>query len=165
MSRKRQGRGRTGRNSRPHSSICATEIRSSSGSFSRLARSLKQVIQTLQDMQARNLEFKVLTQKIDTSTPEGRLFFHITAAFDQFQRELIVENTKAGLATARNSGRRGGRPRTMDDEKIRLAETLLRDKENYPIVKDVIRQFEIGRTALYRYSPPERIRELRPPHS
>ena len=66
--------------------------------LSRLARSLKQVIQTVQDMQARNLEFRVLTQKIDTSTPEGRPFFHMAAAFDQFQRELIVENTKAGLA-------------------------------------------------------------------
>ena len=133
--------------------------------LSRLARSLKQVIQTVQDMQARNLEFKVLTQKIDTSTPEGRLFFHMTAAFDQFQRELIVENTKAGLAAARNSGRKGGRPRAMDDEKVRLAEALLRDRENYPFVNDVIKQLEIGRTAFYRYFPPERIRELRPPHN
>ena len=133
--------------------------------LSRLARSLKQVIQTVQDMQARNLEFKVLTQKIDTSTPEGRLFIHMTAAFDQFQRELIVENTKAGLAAARSSGRKGGRPRAMDDEKVRLAEALLRDRENYPFVNDVIKQLEIGRTAFYRDFPPERIRELRPPHN
>ena len=133
--------------------------------LSRLARSLKQVIQTVQDMQARNLEFKVLTQNIDTSTPEGRLFFHMTAAFDQFQRELIVENTKAGLAAARSSGRKGGRPRSMDDEKVRLAEAMLRDTKNYPFVNDVIKELKIGRTAFYRYFPPERIRELRPPHN
>ena len=133
--------------------------------LSRLARSLKRVIQTVQDMQAGNLAFKVLTQKIDTSTPEGRLFFHMTAAFDQFQRELIVENTKAGLAAARNSGRKGGRPRSLDDEKVRLAEALLRDRENYPFVNDVIKELKIGRTAFYRYFPPERIRELRPPHN
>jgi hypothetical protein len=59
---------------------------------------------------------KVLTRNIDTGTPEGRLFFHITAAFDEFQRELIVENTKAGLAAARKHGRRGGRPRLLDKE-------------------------------------------------
>ena len=133
--------------------------------LSRLARSLKQVIQTVQAMQARNFEFKVLTQNIDTSTPEGRLFFHMTAAFDQFQRELIVENTKAGLAAARSSGRKGGRPRSMDDEKVRLAEAMLRDTKNYPFINDVIKQLEIGRTAFYRYFPPERIRELRPPHN
>ncbi|MCY3874141.1 MAG: recombinase family protein, partial [Rhodobacteraceae bacterium] len=133
--------------------------------LSRLARSLKQVIKTVQAIQARNIEFKLLTQNIDTSTPEGRLFFHMTAAFDQFQRELIVENTNAGLAAARKGGRKGGRPRSMDDEKVRRAEAMLRDRENYPFVNDVIKQREIGRTAFYRYFPPERIRELRPPHN
>ncbi|MDE0304196.1 MAG: recombinase family protein [Albidovulum sp.] len=72
--------------------------------LSRLARSLKQVIQTVQNMQARNIGLWVLTQNIDTSTPEERLFFHMTAAFDEFQRELIVENTKAGLAAANRQG-------------------------------------------------------------
>ncbi len=78
--------------------------------LSRLARSLKQVIQTVQDMHNRGVSLKVLTQNIDTSTPEGRLFFHMTAAFDEFQRELIVENTRAGLAAARKRGRRGADP-------------------------------------------------------
>ena len=91
-------------------------------------------------MQERNIAFKVLIQNIDTSTPDGRLFFHMTAAFDQFQRELIVENTRAGPAAARSSGRQGGRPRAMDDEKVRLAEALLRDRENHPFVNDVISQ-------------------------
>ena len=133
--------------------------------LSRLARSLSQVIKTVKDMQERNIAFKALIQNIDTSTPDGRLFFHMTAAFDQFQRELIVENTKAGLAAARSSSRKGGRPRSMDDEKVRLADALLRDRENHPFVNDVIKQLEIGRTAFYRDFPPERIRELRPPHN
>jgi hypothetical protein len=68
-------------------------------------------------MENRGIALKVLTQNIDTGTPEGRLFFHMTAAFDEFQRELIVENTKAGLAAANKRGRRGGRPRALDDKK------------------------------------------------
>lgn len=133
--------------------------------LSRLARSLKQIIQTAQDMHGRDIRLKVLTQNIDTSTPEGRLFFHMTAAFDQFQRELIVENTRAGLAAANKRGRRGGRPRAMDDRRIKNAEAMLKDTENYPFVGDVIDQLEIGRTAFYRYFPAERIRELRSDHA
>ena len=78
--------------------------------LSRLARSLTQVIKTATDINDRGIALKVLTQNIDTSTSEGRLFFHMTAAFDEFQRELIVENTRAGLAAANKRGRRGGRP-------------------------------------------------------
>lgn len=87
--------------------------------LSRLARSLKQIIQTAQDMESRGITLRVLTQNIDTATPGGRLFFHMTAAFDEFQRELIVENTKAGLAAANKRGRRGGRPRVLDDKKLK----------------------------------------------
>ena len=133
--------------------------------LSRLARSLKQVIQTVQTMHTRNIEFRVLTQKIDTTTPDGRLFFHITASFDQFQRELISENIRAGLLAARKHGQKGGQPRAMDDDKVRLAETLLRDKKNYPFINDVIKELQLGRTAFYRYFPPEKIRELRSTHS
>ena len=129
--------------------------------LSRQARSLRQVIKTVQDMQVRNIGLRVLTQNIDISTPEGRLFFHMTAAFDEFQRELIVKNTRAGLAGANRQGRRGGRPRSMDDEKIRLEESLLRDTENYPFVSDATKQLMIGKTEFYRYFPPERIRELK----
>ena len=76
--------------------------------LSRLARSLTQVIKTVSNINERGIGLKVLTQNIDTTTPEGRLFFHMTAAFDEFQRELIVENTKAGLVAANKRGRRGG---------------------------------------------------------
>lgn len=129
--------------------------------LSRLARSLTQVLKTANDMATRNVALKVLTQNIDTSTPEGRLFFHMTAAFDEFQRELIVENTRAGLDAARKRGRRGGRPKAMDEQTIRHAETLLKDTENYPFIGDVIDQLEVGRTTFYNYFPPERIKQLR----
>jgi DNA invertase Pin-like site-specific DNA recombinase len=129
--------------------------------LSRLARSLKQIIETAHELEQKKQALKVLTRNIDTGTPEGRLFFHITAAFDEFQRELIVENTRAGLAAARKRGRRGGRPRVLDKEKIRFAEAMLKDTVNYPFVGDVIDHLRIGRTAFYRYFPPDRIRELR----
>ena len=86
---------------------------------------------------------------------------HITAAFDEFQRELIVENTRAGLAAARKRGRRGGRPPALDKEGIRAAEAMLKDTVNYPFVGDVIDRLRISGTAFYRYFPPDRIRELR----
>ena len=69
---------------------------------------VSQVIKTAADIHERGIALKVLTQNIDTSTSEGLLFFHMTAAFDEFQRELIVENTRAGLAAAHKRGRRGG---------------------------------------------------------
>jgi hypothetical protein len=89
----------------------------------------------------------------------------VTAALDEFQRELIVENTLAGLAAANKRGRRGGRPKGMDEEGLRKAEAMLKDTENYPFVGDVIDKLKIGRTAFYRYFPPDRIRELRRTHS
>jgi DNA invertase Pin-like site-specific DNA recombinase len=129
--------------------------------LSRLARSLTQVIKTAAEINERGISLKALTQNIDTTTAEGRLFFHMTAAFDEFQRELIVENTRAGLAAAS----RRGRPRAMNEQTLRQAEALLKDAENYPFIGDVIEQLKIGRTAFYRYFPPDRIRELRNEHS
>ena len=129
--------------------------------LSRLARSIRQIIKTAHNLEQRKIKLKVLTQKINTDTPEGRLFFHMTAAFDEFQRELIVENTRAGLAAARKRGRRGGRPPSMTEDKIRTAESMIKDTENYPFISDIIKQLEIGRTTFYRHFPPERINELR----
>lgn len=129
--------------------------------LSRLARSIRQIIKTAHDLEQRKIKLKVLTQKINTGTPEGRLFFHMTAAFDEFQRELIIENTRAGLAAARKRGRRGGRPPSMTEDKIRTAESMIKDTENYPFISDIIKQLEIGRTTFYRHFPPERINELR----
>lgn len=130
--------------------------------LSRLARSLTQIINTVKDLEGRKIGLKVLTQNIDTTTPEGRLFFHMNAAFDQFQREIIVENTKAGLKSARKNGRIGGRPTLMTDDKVRSAQSMLKDTENYPFISDIIKTLDIGRTTFYRHFPPEKIEQLRP---
>ncbi|AJQ52539.1 recombinase family protein [Rickettsia conorii] len=129
--------------------------------LSRLARSLTQVISTLKILEEKKIGLQVITQNIDTSTPEGRLFFHMNAAFDQFQREIIVENTKAGLKSARKNGRIGGRPKFMSDDKMRTAKAMLKDNENYPFISDIIKTLGIGRTTFYRYFPPESIEQLR----
>ncbi len=130
--------------------------------LSRLARSLTQIINTVKDLEDRQVGLKVLTQNIDTNTPEGRLFFHMNAAFDQFQREIIVENTRAGLKIARKNGRIGGRPTLMTDDKMRIAQAMLKDTENYPFISDIIKTLSIGRTTFYRHFSPEKIKQLRP---
>jgi DNA invertase Pin-like site-specific DNA recombinase len=129
--------------------------------LSRLARSLTQMIHTAKELEKRKIGLKALTQNIDTTTPEGRLFFHINASFDQFQREIIVENTKAGLQAARNNGRISGRPLIMTDNKIRTAQSMIKDKENYPFISDVIKAAGVGRTTFYRHFSLEKIEQLR----
>jgi DNA invertase Pin-like site-specific DNA recombinase len=85
----------------------------------------------------------------------------MTAAFDQFQCELIIENTRAGLNTARKKGRKGGRPPRMTKDKIRTAEAMLKDTENYTFISDIIAHLGVGRTTFYRHFQPERIKEIR----
>ena len=130
--------------------------------LSRLARSLTQMINTVKALEEREISLKVITQNIDTSTPEGRLFFHMNAAFDQFQREIIVENTKAGLKAARKNGRIGGRPSIMTEDKLCTAKAMLKDTENYPVISDIIKALSIGRTTFYRHFPQEEIQKIRP---
>lgn len=129
--------------------------------LSRLARSLTQMMSTVKELDERKISLKVITQNIDTSTPEGRLFFHMNAAFDEFQRELIVENTKAGLKSARQQGRIGGRPPLMTKDKIKTAKALLKDQDNYPFISDIIKTLGIGRTTFYRHFPPKDIETIR----
>lgn len=83
----------------------------------RLGRNLKHLITTVEDLKNKNIGFKVLSgtgAQIDTSTSHGKLVFGIFASLAEFERELIVERTKAGLAASRARGRMGGRPRKMD---------------------------------------------------
>ena len=129
--------------------------------LSRLARSIKDIIKISELLESKGIALKIITQNIDTTSPEGRLFFHITACFDEFQRELIVENTKAGLMAAKSRGKHGGRPRALPKDKENLAEAMLKDPDNYPSISNIIKTLEIGRTTFYRYFPPEEIRKFR----
>ena len=84
-----------------------------------------------------------------TTTPGGRLVFHVFAALAEFERDIIRERTRAGLEAARARGKRGGRPRKLDAKKKSRALTLHDDKTN--TIADICRTVRIGRTTLYRY--------------
>ena len=80
----------------------------------RLARSLKQLIETVESLENKKIGFRSLTENIDTTTPGGRLTFHLFAALAEFERSIIKERTMAGLAAARSRGRKGGRPPSLN---------------------------------------------------
>ena len=90
----------------------------------RLGRSIAHLIELTDHFADRGVEFCSLTEGIDTTTPGGRLVFHIFAALAQFEREIIVERTRAGLAAARARGRGGGRPLVMTPAKLGVARQL-----------------------------------------
>jgi DNA invertase Pin-like site-specific DNA recombinase len=85
--------------------------------FDRLARSLGALIQALETFASHGIDFISCTQQIDTTTPAGRLFFHVVGAFAEFEREIIVERVRAGISSARARGKRWGRPRDHELEK------------------------------------------------
>ena len=93
----------------------------------RLARSLKQLMETVEDLSARGVGFRSLTEAIDTTTSGGRLVFHIFGALAEFERGIIRERTTAGLEAARARGRVGGRPKSLTEDDLGVARTLLKD--------------------------------------
>jgi DNA invertase Pin-like site-specific DNA recombinase len=124
----------------------------------RLGRSLGHLIETLLALDQRGIGFQSLTESIDTTTPGGKLIFHIFGALAEFERELIRERTNAGLAAARARGRRGGHPRVdvfANRKNLDLARTLYNDKGT-PIA-DIARQFGVSRATLYRYLGSKRV--------
>lgn len=118
----------------------------------RLGRSLKHLIETVTKLQARKIGFRSVQEAIDTTTPGGKLFFHMFGALAEFERDIIRERTNAGLSAARARGRLGGRPKSMDERKIQMAVTLLKDR-NTP-VKDVCQTLGVSRATLYRNLQP-----------
>lgn len=118
----------------------------------RLGRSLKHLVNTVEDLKNRGIGFKVLTgqgAQIDTTTPQGKLVFGMFAALSEFERELIIERTKTGLAAARARGRLGGRPRKMDVHTLKMAMAALSDPKT--VVQDVAKRLGITTTTLYMY--------------
>ncbi len=116
----------------------------------RLGRSLKDLIETLNYLKDRGIDFISLTEKIDTTTPGGKLIFHLMGALAEFERDLIRERTNAGLAAARARGRVGGRPRKLSTNgKVALALRLVEDSKHS--IDDICSTLGISRSTLYRY--------------
>jgi DNA invertase Pin-like site-specific DNA recombinase len=88
--------------------------------FDRFARSLKHLMDTLEDLQVLGIDFVSYTEGVDTTTPSGRLLFHLVGAVAQFERDLIAERVRAGIAHARANGKHIGRPRAQIDESLVL---------------------------------------------
>lgn len=112
----------------------------------RLARSLKDLVEIVDDLQKRSIGFRSLTEAIDTTNTGGRLVFHIFGALAEFEHSLIRERTVAGLAAARARGRRGGRKPAMSTADIRKAAAMLKDPN---ITKtEVAQHFKVSRVTL-----------------
>ena len=122
----------------------------------RLGRSLHHLVNTIHDLTARGIGFKVLTghgASIDTTTPSGKLVFGIFAALAEFERELISERTKAGLASARARGRKGGAPFKMTAAKLRLAMAAMGKPETK--IGELCLELGVTRQTLYRHIGPD----------
>jgi DNA invertase Pin-like site-specific DNA recombinase len=122
----------------------------------RLARSIKQLIQTVDELKAKDIGFCSLTEAIDTTTAAGELFFHIFGALAQFERSLIRERTQAGLKAALARGRKGGRRPRVNEGDIRAALALLRDPQIS--VRTAAKKLGISVSTLYRHAPGLRAR-------
>lgn len=116
----------------------------------RLGRSVKELVNIINQLEERKVHFMSLTDKIDTSSTAGRFFFHIMASLAQMEKELIIERTRAGLNAARQRGRVGGRKRQMTDSKIESAKKLLHD--GIP-PKEVAQNLGVSIPTLYRWLP------------
>jgi DNA invertase Pin-like site-specific DNA recombinase len=122
----------------------------------RLGRDLRHLVNTVHDLTARGIGFRVLTghgATIDTSSASGKLVFGIFAALAEFERELIIERTKAGMAAARARGRNGGRPYKMTAAKLRLAMAAMGQPETK--VGELCTELDISRQTLYRHVDPK----------
>ena len=116
----------------------------------RLGRSVKQLVNLVGELHQQGVQFKSLTDAIDTTTPSGRFFFHVMASLAEMERELIVERTRAGLEVARQLGRKGGRKPKMTESKIKSARKLL---TSGMAAKEVAHNLGVSVPTLYRWLP------------
>jgi DNA invertase Pin-like site-specific DNA recombinase len=113
----------------------------------RLGRSLRNLIDLVGELEHRGVGLRSLTEQIDTTTPNGKLIFHLFAALAEFERDLIRERTQAGLAAARARGRTGGRPSVWTPEKLRTARSMHSAGEQ---VGSIARVLGVSRASVYR---------------
>jgi len=115
----------------------------------RLGRSLKHLIELVGDLEERKVGFRSIQEAMDTSSSGGRLIFHVFAALAEFERNLIRERTNAGLAAARARGRKGGRPKKLDEKKRKLAVSLYKERKHS--VDEICQMMGIAKPTLYDY--------------
>lgn len=115
----------------------------------RLGRSLKHLIEVMSQLEERGIAFQSLQESIDTSSPGGRLIFHLFGALAEFERNLIQERTKAGLAAAGARGRKGGRPIALNGHKRRVAIRLYQERQH--TVQEICQIMGISKPTLYSY--------------
>ena len=113
----------------------------------RLGRSLRHLIGLVGDLEGRGVQLRSLTEQLDTSTPAGRLVFHVFASMAEFERDLIHERTMAGLDAARARGRRGGRPTVWTAEKLATARAMYEAGQD---VASIARVLGVSRASVYR---------------
>jgi len=112
----------------------------------RLGRSLAHLIGTVTSLEQHGVGFRSITEVIDTTTPGGRLIFHLFGALGQFERDLIRERTRAGLTAATARGRMGGRKPVVDADKLERARGMI---EKGLTVREAANRLKISKTALY----------------
>jgi len=117
----------------------------------RLGRNLQDLIRIVKDLGCRGVKFKSLKESVDTSGPAGMLVFHVFAALAEFEREIIRERTIAGLDAARARGRKGGRPRRLNDKERRTALAMMSSREIS--VAEIAACFGVSRSTLYGLLP------------
>ena len=115
----------------------------------RLGRSLKHLMDWVNELQSLGVEFQSLQESIDTTTSTGQLIFHIFASLAEFERNLIRERTKAGLEAARSRGKQGGRPKKLDKEKRQLAIDLYKARKHS--INQICQTVGISKPTLYSY--------------
>lgn len=118
----------------------------------RLGRSLKHLLEIVEILNTKNVALQSLNDNIDTTTPQGRLFFNISASFAEFEKDLIRERTKAGLVAARERGKKGGRRKGLSKEaqqKAIIAENYY--NEGIKSVNEIATDLKISKMTLYKY--------------
>lgn len=118
----------------------------------RLGRSLKHLIEVVDELKQQQVGFKSLSEGLDTTTPGGKLVFHIFGAIAEFERDLIRERTCAGLAAARARGRLGGRPKCLTIEQIRQGVSMFLGGS---YVADICSTLDVSPATFYRRIYPE----------
>jgi len=118
----------------------------------RLGRSLSHLLEVIGGLSDRGIQFKSIQETIDTSTPGGKLVFHVFCSLAEFERDLVRERTNAGLAAARARGRVGGRPSSLSSEQVKMGKALASISDL--TVKEICAQLGCSRATYYRQIAP-----------